>query len=52
MSPNVRQMTLEQYAERICTAKGIDYHAISDSKKQPILMQACNERTQQTKGGN
>jgi hypothetical protein len=34
-------MSLEQIALHICRINGIDYHALSDSKKQTFLSQAC-----------
>jgi hypothetical protein len=48
-------MSLEQIAQRICKANGIDYQALSDSQKQTFLSQAFMARMLQTltrKGGS
>jgi len=42
------QMSLEQIALHICRINGIDYHALSDSKKQTFLSQACKVLMLQT----
>jgi len=41
-------MRLEQIAQQICRLNGIDYHALSDSKKQIFLSQAYKARMVQT----
>jgi hypothetical protein len=41
-------MSLEQIAQQICRVNGIDYHALSDSKKQTFLSQAFKVRMLQT----
>lgn len=37
-------MSLEQVAALICKREGVDYRALSDSKKQPYLMKAASQQ--------
>jgi hypothetical protein len=41
MSPSVKQMNIEQLAQRLCISQGLDYRNLSDSKKQLYLTQVC-----------
>ena len=42
-------MSLEQIARQICRVNGVDYNALSDSKKQTFLSQACTIRVLQAR---